>query len=76
MRLEIMESIYKDGDIVYIERFNKFHVIDRVVEINIDNKIFYALDIGNNRINAMDARKATLTEIKIYKIKNMFNNKL
>jgi hypothetical protein len=69
-------QMYETGELVYVKGLADVRPIERIFELNIDNKYQSIFKIGNFNLYEKNIRKATLSEIKKYKLKNIFINEI
>lgn len=67
-----IESVYEEGDFVYVELLKTVYLIDKIALWTINNKETIILRVGIFSLEEKDVRKATLSEIKKYKLKDIF----
>jgi hypothetical protein len=68
--------MYEKGELVYVKGLEDVLPIEEIFELCISNKYQSIFKIGNFNLYEKNIRKATLSEIKKYKLKNIFINKI
>jgi hypothetical protein len=69
-------QMYETGELVYVKGLADVRPIERIFELNIDNKYQSIFKIGNFNLYEKNIRKGTSSEIKKYKLKNIFIDKI